>query len=330
MREIFAITCILARIIFTSVFACAIGAAHAQEKPANYPIRPIRILVGVSAGAGNDTVSRAAAQMLNERWGQTVVVDNRSGGGTVIAAELGAQAAPDGYTLLSASDTLLLIGAAKRVAYDIRKAYEPIVVMTTQPYILVVEPSLPINSTKDLIAYAKNKPLTYGSSGIGTMVHFGMERLATLTQANFLHVPYKGTAPALLGVMSGEINMVPASAISAVAAMKTGKVRAVSVMGLKRLPSMPDLPTVAEAGLPGFRIVNSYNLFAPAGTPRPIIMAINRVVTEGMNAPQMVQKLAAEGSEPAERMTPDELKAQIAKEYVEVEKQVRQMNIKLY
>lgn len=318
------------RMVAAAVFAGAADAALAQEKPFAYPLRPVRIIVGVAPGAGNDTVTRAAAQMLNEHWGQTVVVDNRSGGGTVIAAELGAQAVPDGYTILSATDTLLLVGALRRVAFDVRKAFEPIVVMTTQPYILVIDPALAVKSIKDLLAYTKVRPLSYGSSGIGTMVHLGMERLAVLSGANFQHVPYKGTAPALVGVMSGEIHMVPASAISAAAAMKTGKVRAVAVMGLKRVAAFPDLPTVAESGFPGFKIVNSYNLFAPAGTPQTIILAINRVVTAGMNSPQMVQKLAAEGSEPAERMTPDELRAQIAREYVEVEKEVRQMNIRLY
>jgi tripartite-type tricarboxylate transporter receptor subunit TctC len=312
------------------VLACAVTSAYAHEKPSDYPIRPIRIIVGVAPGAGNDAITRAAAQMLSDRWGQTVVVANRSGGGTVIAAELGAQAAADGYTILSATDTIMLLGAMKRVAFDIRKAFEPIVVMTTQPYILVVNSSLPINSVKDLVALSKTKPLSYGSSGVGTTVHFGMERLASLTGANLVHVPYKGTAPALLGVMGGEIHMVPGSAISASAAMKTGKVRGIAVMGLKRLSSLPDLPTVAESGLPGFKIVNSYNLFAPAGTPRPIILAINRVVTEGMNSPQMAQKLMGEGSEPGERMAPDEFKAHLAREYVEVEKQVKQLNIKLF
>jgi tripartite-type tricarboxylate transporter receptor subunit TctC len=320
----------LARIAGAVVCSCVVGAAHAQEKPSDYPLRPIRIIVGVAPGAGNDAITRVAAQLLNDRWGQTVVVDNRSGGGTVIAAELGAQAAPDGYTILSATDTIMLLGATKRVTFDIRKALEPIVVMTTQPYVLVIDPALPIRSIKDLVAYSKAKPLSYGSSGIGTTVHFGMERLALLTGASFLHVPYKGTAPALVGVMSGEVHMVPASAISAAAAMKTGKVRGLAVMGLKRVAAMPELPTLAESGLPGFRIVNSYNLFAPGGTPRAIILAINRVITDGMHAPQMVQKLAGEGSEPGERWTPDEFRAHIATEYVEVEKQVKQLNIKLY
>ena len=316
------------RLTAAAVFVGA-SCAPAQEKPANYPQRPIRIIVGVPAGAGNDTVTRVAAQMLADKWGQSVVVDNRAGAGTAISVDIGAQAPADGYTLLSATDTLILVGALKRVNFDVRKAFEPIVVMTTQPYILVIEPGLPVKSVKDLIALSKTKTLTYGSSGVGAMVHIGMERFAALSGAQLSHVPYKGTAPALVGVMSGEINMVPASAISATAAMKTGKVRALAGMGLKRIPALPDLPTVEEAGFPGFRIINAYNLFAPAGTPKPIIHAINRVVSEGMHSPAMVQKLAAEGSEPGERMTAEEFKTQFLREYAEVEKQVRDSKIKL-
>ena len=314
------------RALAAGLTACV---AYAQDKPANYPQRPIRIIVGVPAGAGNDTVTRVAAQMLADKWGQSVVVDNRAGAGTAISVELGAQAPADGYTILSATDTLILVGALKRVNFDVRKAFEPIVVMTQQPYILVVEPSLPVKSVKDLIAYSKTKTLTYGSSGVGAMVHVGMERFAELSGAKLSHVPYKGTAPALVGVMSGEINMVPASAISATAAMKTGKVRALACMGTKRVGALPDLPTVEEAGFPGFKISNAYNLFAPAGTPRPIINAINRVVTEGMHSPAMVQKLAAEGSEPGERMTAEQFKVQFLREYAEVEKQLRDSKINL-
>jgi tripartite-type tricarboxylate transporter receptor subunit TctC len=316
------------RLTAAAVFVGA-SCVPAQDKPANYPQRPIRIIVGVPAGAGNDTVTRVAAQMLADKWGQSVVVDNRAGAGTAISVDLGAQAPADGYTLLSATDTLILVGALKRVNFDVRKAFEPIVIMTTQPYILVVEPGLPVKSVKDLIALSKTKTLTYGSSGVGAMVHIGMERFAALSGAQLSHVPYKGTAPALVGVMSGEINMVPASAISATAAMKTGKVRALAGMGSKRIPALPDLPTVEEAGFPGFRIINAYNLFAPAGTSKPIIHAINRVVSEGMHSSAMVQKLAAEGSEPGERMTAKEFKTQFLREYAEVEKQVRDSKIKL-
>ena len=313
-----------------ALLGSAIASAFAQDKPADYPNRPIRLICPVAPGAGNDTITRAAGQMLSEQFGQTVVVDNRSGGGTVIATELGAKAPPDGYTILSATDTLMLLGAMKRVPFDVRKAFEPIVQMTTQPYILVTHPALPVKSVKELVAYSKTKQVSYGSSGVGTTVHLGMERLAALTGGRFVHVPYKGTAPAMIAVMGGEIDMVPGSAISASAAMKTGKVRGLAVMGLSRLPALPDLPTAAEQGLPGFKIVNSYNLFAPAGTPRGIIVAINKIVGEGMRSPQMAQKLQADGSQPGERLTPDQLKAQMAREYLEVEKQVKTLNIKMY
>ena len=313
-----------------AVLACFIAPARAQDKPADYPMRPIRLIVPVAPGAGNDLISRAAAQMLQDKWGQNVVVDNRSGGGTVIATELIAQAPPDGYTIGTMTDTLHLLGAMKRVSFDVRIALQPIVMMTSQPYILIVNPSLPAKSVKELVALSKTKPLSYGSSGVGTTVHLGMEKLAALTGGKFVHVPYKGTAPALIGVMGGEIHMVPASAISGTAAMKTGKVRGLAVMGLTRVPALPDLPTVAEQGLPGFKIINTYNLYAPAKTPRAILTAINRVVLEGMHSPQMAHRLAADGSQPGDRLSPDELKAQFAKDYIEVEKQVKQLNIKMF
>ena len=303
---------------------------RAQDKPAGYPVRPIRIIVPVVPGGGLDTISRAAAQMLTERWGQIVVVDNRPGGGTVIAAELGAKAPPDGYTILAATDTLNILGVMKRVPFDIRKAFEPVVLLTAQPYLLIINPALPVKSVKDLAAYSMTQPLSYGSSGVGTTAHLGMERLATLTGAKFVHVPYKGGAAALVGVLSGEIHLYPGVIASAMQAITAGKVRALAAMSLKRVSVLPDLPTVAEQGWPGFKIVNSYNLFAPAGTPRPIIAAIHRVVSDGLNTPRMMQRLAAEGSLPDERMTPDEFKTYLAREYEEVERQVKHLNVKLF
>lgn len=314
----------------TSAVLAYNGAAIAQDKPAGYPVRPIRFIVSVAPGAGADAIARAAAQMLTDRWGQQVVVDNRSGGGGVIATELVAKAPPDGYTILSQGDTVMLQGAMKRVSFDVLKAFDPIVPTSFQPYVLLVNLTLPVNSIKELVAYSATQTVNYsGSSGVGSAVHLGMERLAQLSGAKFLFVPYKGSAPSILAVMGGEIHIAAASAIAASGAIRTGKVRALATLGLTRIPAMPDLPTVAEQGFPGFKITNRYNLFAPAGTPRAIIAAINRVVSDGMHSPQMAQRLATDGSQPADRMTPEELKATIAREYAEIEQQVKLLNIKI-
>jgi tripartite-type tricarboxylate transporter receptor subunit TctC len=304
--------------------------AIAQDRPAGYPVRPIRFIVAVAPGAGADAIARAAAQILTDRWGQQVVVDNRSGGGGVIATELVARAPPDGYTLLSQGDTVMLQGATKRVAFDVLKAFDPVVATSFQPYVLLVTLTLPVNSIRELVAYSATQTVTYsGSSGVGSAVHLGMEQLAQLSGAKFLFIPYKGSAPSILAVMAGEIHMAAASAIAASGALRTGKVRALAALGLTRIPALPDLPTVAEQGFPGFKITNRYNLWAPAGTPRAIVAAINRVVSDGMHSPQMAQRLTSDGSQPAERMTPAELKATIAREYAEIEQQVKQLNIKI-
>jgi tripartite-type tricarboxylate transporter receptor subunit TctC len=268
--------------------------------------------------------------MLNERWGQSVIVDNRTGGGTVVATEIAGRAAPDGYTMFSGTDTLRVVGVTKRVPFDVRKAFEPVVPMATQPYILIVNPSLPVRSFKELVAYSATQALTYGSSGVGTVAHLGLEELTVLTGARLRHVPYKGGAQSLLALMSGEIHMYPGLLLSANAAVKAGKARPLAAMSLNRIPAMPDLPTIAEQGYPGFKITNSYGLYFPAGTPRPIVNAVNRLVGEFMNSPQMTQKLAAEGSQAAERTTPEEYKAAFLREYEDVERQVKQLKVKLY
>src|SRR5215212_11253947 len=165
--------------------------ALAQDKPGNYPTRPIRLIVTVAPGAGADTIARAAAQMLSDYYGQSVVVDNRAGGSGVIGTELVAKAAADGYTILSYADAILLLGVTKRVPFDVLKAFEPIVTMTSQPYVLVIQPNLPINNLKEFVAYSQKVTLTYGSSGTAGTVHLGMERLAQVSGAKLLHVPFK-------------------------------------------------------------------------------------------------------------------------------------------
>ena len=304
---------------------------EAQELPAGYPARPIRVIVSSVPGGGHDIVCRAIAQMLTERWGQSVIVDNRPGAGTQIATELAAKAAPDGYTFFAGTDTMRVLSVTKRVAFDVRKVFEPVVPTTGQPYILIVTPALPAKNFKELIAYSLTQRVTYGSSGVGTVAHLGLEDLTAQTGAKFVHVPYKGGAQSLLALLSGEIHMYPGLLLSAGGAIKAGKARPLAAMGLTRIPALPDLPTIAEQGYPGFKITNSYGLFAPAGTPRSIINALNRAVGEFMNSPQMTQKLAAEGSQPGERMTAAEYKTLFfVREYAEVERQVAQLKVKLY
>lgn len=312
-----------------AVFAYS-TAVLAQDKPPGYPVRPIRIVIGVAPGAGADMVARMAAQIISDKWGQNVVVEPRPGGGGVIASTLVSKAEPDGYTLYQNGFGLLLLGATKRVPFDVSKTFEPVVRTTSQPYILLVNASIPAKSVKELIAHSAAKPLTYaGSSGVGSTVHLGMERLGSLSHMKLKHIAYKGSSPAILALMGGEINMAATSAMSAIAATKTGKVRALATLGLKRVPVLPDLPSVAEQGFPGFSITNSYNLWVPAGTPPAIIAALNSIVSKGMNAPEIEKRLIASGSEAVDPMSSKDLKAELARDYVEIERSVKQLGLKL-
>jgi tripartite-type tricarboxylate transporter receptor subunit TctC len=311
--------------------ACVAIAAWAQEKPGDYPRKPVRIVIGIAPGGGLDTMTRLGAQKLSERWGRSVIVDNRPGGGTVVGMEIVAQALPDGYTLLGASDTLMLNGVLKRAQYDVRKAFIPIVRLTTQPYVLIVNPSVPAKSVKELIALAKSKPgaLSYGSQGLGTTGHVGWERFKFMAGVDILHVPYKGAAPAVIDTLSGQIQMTFSNTVTSGAHIRSGKLRGLAITSLRRGELFPEMPTVSEAGVPGFELSNSYGYFAPAGTPRGIIRAINGIVSQGMNAPATARMLAADGSEPLPPATPEEVKARFDREYAELEKLITAANIKI-
>lgn len=311
--------------------ACVATAAHAQEKPVDYPKKPIRIVIGIAPGGGLDTMTRLGAQKLSERWGRSVIVDNRPGGGTVVGMDLVAQALPDGYTLLGASDTLMLNGVLKRAAYDVRKAFIPIVQLTTQPYVLVVTPSLPVRSIKELIALAKSKPgaLSYGSQGLGTTGHIGWERFKFMAGVDILHVPYKGAAPAVIDVLSAQIQMTFSNTVTSGVHLKSGKLRGLAITSPRRGQVFPEMPTVSESGVPGFELSNSYAYFAPAGTPRGIIRAINAVVSQGMNSTETLKLLTADGSEPIPPSTPDEFKARFQRDYAELEKLIKAADIKI-
>ena len=322
-------------IITAGAVAVAVSAS-AQPKstlPAGYPARPIRVIVTISPGGGPDVVVRMVSKVVQEKLGQPFVVDNRPGGGTVLATDLVANAAPDGYTLLNGTDTLMLVGAMKRVPYDIRKAFEPVVQMTSQWYVMVVNPSLPVKSVTELIAHAKSKldALSYASQGVGTTGHLSMEHLKSLTGSSMIHVPYKGAAPALVDIISGQVQLMFSSLISGLPHVASGKLRAVAVSSPRRVVQLPDTPTVAESGVPGlagFKASNSYGLYAPAGTPRAIVRALSDAIGTGLNTPVMQKRLAANGTEAVASQTPDEFKSLILQEYSLVEKQVRGLNLK--
>jgi tripartite-type tricarboxylate transporter receptor subunit TctC len=317
---------------WVSVLAAAAFPAHvqAQEPPPGYPARPIRIITSSVPGGGLDLLTRAVAQALSDRFGQSAIVDNRPGGGTVVATELAARSQPDGYTFFTGTDTLRVVSITKRVRFDVRKAFDPVAAMSSQPYILIVNPTLPVKNVKELAAYSLTHQVSYGSSGIGTVAHLGLETLNAISGARFVHVPYKGGAQSLLALLSGEVQMYPGLLLSANAAVKAGKARMLAALSLQRIAALPDLPTVAEQGFPGFKITNSYSLYAPAGVPRPILLALNRIVSDFMNSPQMSQKLTAEGSASGERMTLEQLKAAFASDYEDVERQIGQLKIKLF
>lgn len=314
-----------------AIAACATTAAHAQDKPANYPNKPVRIVVWIASGGGLDSMIRVGAQKLAEKWNQSFIVDNRPGGGTVVGMDIVAQAPPDGYTLLGGSDTLMLNGVLKRAKYDVRKAFVPIVQLSTQSYVMAVTASLPVKTVKELIAYARAKPgaLNYGSQGLGTNGHVGMERFKSMTGTDMVHVPYKGSALALIDVLSGQIQLTFASTVASAAHIKSGRLKGIAVTGAKRTQAYPNMPTVTESGVPGFELTNSYSLFAPAGTPAAITRAISQVVGQGMNSPETVKHLAADGSEPAPPSTPEAFKAKFVKDYADLEKVIRAANIKL-
>ena len=315
--------------VFSAALLAAATSAPAQERPAGYPNKPIRIVSSVQPGAGGDTMARTVAQIIMDAWHANVVVENRPGAGGAIASELVAKSTPDGYTFFSQGDSLLIQGATKRVSFHPLKAFDPVVPTSIQPYILLAHPNLPVKSIKDLVTYSNTNRVTYsGSSGLGSTVHIGMERFAKIAGAKFQYIPYKGSAPAIIALMGGEIQMAAASSIAATAAIRTGKVRGLANLGPQRVAALPDLPTVAEQGYPGFKVMNRYGLQAPAGTPRPILLAINRIVGDAMHSAQMVKRLAADGSEPSARMTPEEYRKVMTVEYAEIEEQVKELDLK--
>jgi tripartite-type tricarboxylate transporter receptor subunit TctC len=267
----------------------------------NFPSRPVRLVVGFTAGGGTDIGARILAQALSERWGQQVVIDNKTGAGGMIGAEAVAHAAPDGYTLLAcASNHVFAPYLYKKLSFDPMKDFAPITPTATLPNILVVHNGLPFRTVADVIAHAKAHPgeLTYGSSGIGGSIHLTMELLKTMAGIDIVHVPYKGGGAAIGDVIAGHTNMMFGNATEQVGYVKSGQVRGLGVSSLTRHPALPDVPTIAET-VPGFEVITWYGLCAPKATPEPLLDRINADVVAAMATADYQRRCAEQGIAPA-------------------------------
>ena len=314
----------IAMVAMASFASTAVSAQH-------YPIRPIRLLVPFAPGGGTDIIARLVAQDLGQAWGQPVVVDNRGGGGGIVGTEIAAKAAPDGYTMMLCSLGLSYAPALySKLPYDTEKDLLPISLVATQPFVYVVIPSLGVGSMKELIALAKAKPgeIRYGSGGSGGSSHLGTELLRTMTGINLVHVPYKGTGPALTAMLGGEIQMQLIGISSVVPHMKSGRMRALAVSGAKRSAAAPEVPTVAEAGVPGYAFDVWYGMLYPAGTPRAIVGKANASINDVLKSPALAQRFAAVGLEPA-GSTPEAFAKLIRSEMAKWRKVVKEANIRI-
>ena len=303
--------------------AAAIAQQKAAAGPGGYPTKPVRVLVGSPAGSGSDVMMRAVAQRMTERLGQSVIVDNRPGATGAISLQLASQALPNGYTLatLSAPNvTAMLLGT---VTTDIRKELAPVVLMISQPYLMVATPSLPANSVKELVVLAKAKPLVYASSGTGSVVHLGMELFKSMAGVEMTHVPYKGSGLSMIDVMSGRVHLAITNVLTATPLVRGGKLKALAITSGQRVQAFRDLPTVAEAGVPGYELRSWYGLLAPNRTPAPLLAHLNREVSETMNAPEVKEKLAADGAEAEPPNTPAQFRAVIAGEIAKWDKLIK-------
>ncbi len=295
-----------------------------------YPERPIRVIVPYAPGGGTDITTRTVAQRLTESLKSPVVVDNRPGAAGNIGKEIAARSTPDGYTLLTAGLSFAVNPSLfTKLGYDPVRDFDPISLIATAPLIVVVHPSVPVTSIRELVALAKAKPggLNYASGGIGTGNHVAGELFKYMANVDIVHVPYKGGGPALTDVVAGHVQILFNTSTSTVPFLKSGKLRALAVTGAQRSPGMRELPTVAESGLPGFDVGVWFGLVAPARTPRPIIEKLNREIVRISRLPDAREQFAAQGADPV-GSTPLEFAQHIRAEVAKWAKVARAANLK--
>jgi tripartite-type tricarboxylate transporter receptor subunit TctC len=277
------------------------AAAPAKDAAADYPNRPIRMVVPFPPGGATDILARVVGKRMTDAWGQNVIIDNRAGAGGTLGANLVAKANPDGYTLLMGTNATHAIAPSlfKSLPYDPLKDFAPITLVAIVPQVVIVNPALPVRNIKELVALAKEKPgtLNFGSAGQGTPGHLGMELFKMMTGTTMTHVPYQGGAPGLAAVAAGQVQFMADNMNSALPFIQSGRVRAIAVTSAKRSGALPDMPTIAEQGVAGFDSGSWFGMFAPAGTPPAIVNKLYTEVVKILQLPDVKQTLAQQGAE---------------------------------
>jgi len=288
--------CGAAAAITCALLSAACWAAEAQH----YPSRPVRLVVPFAPGGANDIVARVVAQKMTEAMGQAVVVDNRGGAGGTIGTDLVAKAKPDGYTLLVASMGVAVNAVLyPKLPYDTLKDLAPVTMLAEQPNIVVVHPSLPVKTVRDLLALARARPgqVSYASGGIGSNTHLVTVLFLQMAKVDMLHIPYKGLGPAVTDLLGGQVQMIISNVATALPYVKAGRLRLLAVTSKKRFALFPDTPTVDESGVPGYESSGWYGLWAPSGTPPEIIGGLHKEVTKILSSPAMKEQLGSQGLE---------------------------------
>jgi tripartite-type tricarboxylate transporter receptor subunit TctC len=278
--------------------AAAVAVASATAAAQTYPTRPIRMIVPFAPGGGSDISARILGDGLNKELHQTIVVDNRPGAGSTLGTDLAAKATPDGYTTLLGNISLAFNHALyKHLPYDAMRDLAPISLVVEQPNILVANPAVPAKTLQEFVALAKSQPgkLTYGSAGLGSGTHLAMALLAMTLKIDMVHVPYKGTGPALQALLGNQITTFMSTFASALPYVKSGKLRTFGVTSAKRSPQLPDAPTIAESGVPGFNYGTWYGLLAPAGTPKAIVARLNKATVDALHTAEAERRYEAQG-----------------------------------
>jgi tripartite-type tricarboxylate transporter receptor subunit TctC len=321
----------------TAVFSAALSlavpiAAHAQG---GYPTKPVRLIVAFPAGGSTDIIGRLVAQRLSQSLGQQVIVDNRGGAGGIVGTEIAARANPDGYTLTMGTTSTHVIAPAAygnaKIKYDPIKDFEPITLVASTPYLLVVHPGVKANTLKEFVALAKSQPgkLNYASAGSGSTTHLAMEMLKHTAGMDIVHVPYNGNGPAGTATLGGQVQALFGSMPAVLPHAKSGKLRPLAVGTSKRSPALPDTPTVAESGYPGFEVSLWLGFFAPRGTPAPIVNRLHSELVKIVLSPDMKEQFERNGAESAHNASNIELQRLVRSEIDKYAKVLKAANIKL-